>query len=460
MQVESFSTFFFKLLAAFSLVVANGFFVAAEFALVGVRRSRVLALIESGDRRAVTLLRVISTLDSYLSASQFGITLASLGLGWLGESTLAHAFTPIFARILPIGAAAGAAHTLAIVLAFTIITFLHIVMGELAPKTLALEKTETVALLVARPMEIFYNVFRMPIWVLNQSGTLFLRLFGMRSSAEHAHSYTKDELRQLVEMSHQGGHIQNEELMMLNNIIEFAETEIREVMVPRTEVHALSDRSTLEEIYNEFKSSGYSRLPVYSERLDNIIGILFVKDIFTYLKNPAGFSIAKLLNRPLYLPETAHLGEALRQMRRARVHMGIVVDEHGGTLGIVTLEDVLEQIVGEIQDEHDEEDTDWLVEQQPGQYILSGGVTIKVLNRRLKLGLPEEEGYTTLAGFMMHRAGEVMKPGSSVQFGAMKFTVTKAERFRITEVRLELPEPVPEEQSLSPERALRGRSSY
>lgn len=457
MQAESFSTFAFKLFAALSLVVANGFFVAAEFALVGVRRSRVLALLESGDRRAVTLLRVISTLDAYLSASQFGITLASLGLGWLGESTLAHAFTPIFARILPVGAAVSAAHTLAIVLAFTIITFLHIVMGELAPKTLALEKTETIALLVARPMEIFYNVFRMPIWLLNQSGTLFLRLFGMRSSAEHAHSYTKEELRQLVEMSHQGGHIQNEELMMLNNIIEFAETEIREVMVPRTEVHALSDRATLEEIYNEFKSSGYSRLPVYSEKLDNIIGILFVKDIFTYLKNPAGFSIAKLLNRPLYLPETAHLGEALRQMRRARVHMGIVVDEHGGTLGIVTLEDVLEQIVGEIQDEHDEEDTDWLVEQQPGQYILSGGVTIKVLNRRLKLGLPEEEGYTTLAGFMMHRAGEVMKPGGSVQFGAMKFTVTKAERFRITEVRLELPKPLPEEQSLSPERALRGR---
>lgn len=454
MQVESFSTFSFKLTAAFSLVVANGFFVAAEFALVGVRRSRVLALLESGDRRAVTLLRVISTLDAYLSASQFGITLASLGLGWLGESTLAHAFTPMFARILPIGTATGAAHTFAIVLAFTIITFLHIVMGELAPKTLALEKTERVALLVAEPMEVFYKIFRIPIWILNQSGTLFLKLFGMRSSAEHTH-YTKEELRQLVEMTHQSGHIQNEELIMLNNIIEFAETEIREVMVPRTEVHALSDKATLEEIYTEFRSSGYSRLPVYSERLDNIIGILFVKDIFTYLKNPAGFSIAKLLNRPLYLPETAHLGEALRQMRRARVHMGIVVDEHGGTLGIVTLEDLLEQIVGEIQDEHDEEDTDWLVEQQPGQYILSGGVTIRLLNRRLKLGLPEEEGYTTLAGFMMHRAGEVMKPGESVQFGAMKFTVTKAEKFRITEVKLELP--LPEEQSLSPEKTMRSR---
>lgn len=443
MQPESFTTLVIKLGVAFLLVLANGFFVAAEFALVGVRRSRVLTLIEAGNKRAATLLRVISMLDAYLSASQFGITLASLGLGWLGESTLARAFTPLFAQILPAGIAAdAAAHTLAVVIAFSLITFLHIVMGELAPKTLALEKTEAVALLVARPMEVFYSLFRLPIWLLNQSGTLLIRLFGLHLRAEQTHSYTKEELRQLVEMSHQGGHIQSEELTMLNNIIEFAETEIREVMVPRTEIHALSDKASLDEIYNEFRLSGYSRLPVYSEQLDNIIGILFVKDIFPYLREPAGFSIAKLLNRPLYLPETARLVEALRQMRRAGVHMGIVVDEHGGTLGIVTLEDLLEEIVGEIRDEHDEEDVDWVKQIRPGHYALAGGATIRAINRRLKLGLPEEENYTTLAGFMMNRAGKVLKVGESVNFGQMKFTVAKTEKFRIIEVELELPQPL------------------
>ncbi|MEW6735112.1 MAG: hemolysin family protein [Acidobacteriota bacterium] len=430
-------SFLVKLVVILLLVFANGFFVAAEFSLVGVRRSRVLALIEEGNASAKTLLRVISMLDAYISATQLGITLASLALGWLGEATLAHAFTPLFEKIMPHGYATGAAHTVAIVVAFTMITFLHIVLGELAPKTLALERTERTALLIARPMEIFYRIFKLPIWILNYSGMLVLRIFGLQANAEHAHAYTKEELRQLVEMSHQGGHLLNEEMLMLHNIIEFSNTEVREVMVPRTEICALSDKTSIEEVYKTFSESGFSRLPVYHERLDNIIGILFLKDVVPYLRQSNDFSIARLLNRPLYLPETAHLGEALRQMRRARVHMAIVVDEYGGTLGVVTLENVLEQIVGEIQDEYDDERASWVVEEQPGVYTLNGGVTIKAINKRLKLELPEEDGYTTLAGFLMAQAGQVLKPGQHVTYGPFRFTITKAERFRITEVLLQ-----------------------
>jgi CBS domain containing-hemolysin-like protein len=437
-ESETLFSFLVKLFLIFFLVFANGFFVAAEFSLVGVRRSRVLALIESGNKRAPTLLRVITSLDTYISATQLGITLASLGLGWLGESTLAHVLTPLFERVLPHSYAVGAAHTVAIVVAFTIITFLHIVLGELAPKTLALERTETVAMIVSRPMEIFYKVFKWPIKLLNNSGNLIVRTFGLHAQAEHAGgSYTKEELRQLAEMSHQGGHLQNEELLMLHNIIEFSDTEVREVMVPRTELHALSDKASLDEIYQTFTETGFSRMPVYTERLDNIIGVLFLKDIVPYLREPAAFSVARLLNRPLYLSETSFLSEALRQMRRARMHMAIVVDEHGGTLGIVTLEDILEQIVGEIQDEYDEEHFDWIREKDSGIYILDGGVTIRVLNRRLKVNLPEHEGYTTLAGFLMARAGKILKPGQKVEYGELVFTVTKAERFRIVEVQLE-----------------------
>ncbi|KAF0248836.1 MAG: hypothetical protein FD167_1756, partial [bacterium] len=217
---ETFSSFIFKMLAVLLLVCSNGFFVAAEFSLVGVRRSKVLSLVETGNNRAKTLLRVISSLDSYISATQLGITLSSLALGWVGEEAIAHTLKPVFENILPAGYAIAAAHSAAIIVAFTIITFLHIVLGELAPKTLALERTETVAMLVAWPMEVFYKIFKAPIWVLNHSGSLVLRLAGLHSTAEHATAYTKEELRQLVEMSHQGGHLQNEEMEMVNNVIE------------------------------------------------------------------------------------------------------------------------------------------------------------------------------------------------------------------------------------------------
>ena len=298
---------------------------------------------------------------------------------------------PLFSYILPHSYAVGAAHSIAIILAFISITFLHIVLGELVPKTLALKHLEKTALLLCWPMELFYKIFKLPIWILNRAGTLVLRALGMNETAEHANTYTKDELTQLVEMSHQGGHLKHDEMQMLHSIIEFSDTEVREAMVPRIEICALSDKATLDEIYQTFMETSFSRLPIYHEQLDNIIGILYLKDIVPYLREKKPFSISRLLNRPLYLSESSHLGEALRQMRRARTHMAVVGDEYGGTLGIVTLEDILEQIVGEIQDEFDEEHLDWIKEREPGVYILSGGVTIRALNRRLKLDLPEHE---------------------------------------------------------------------
>jgi CBS domain containing-hemolysin-like protein len=408
--------------------------VAAEFSLVGVRRSRVLALVEEGDRRAVTLLRVITSLDSYISATQLGITLASLALGWVGESTLAHLFTPLFARIVPDGYAVTAAHTAAVVLAFAIITFLHIVLGELAPKTLALERTERTALVVAWPMELFYKAFKAPIWVLNYSGSFVLRVCGMQSQAEHANTYTKEELRQLVEMSHKGGHLQNEEMVMVNNIIEFSEVEVREAMVPRTEIVAINDLTSLDEIYKVFTENKISRLPVYHESLDNIIGVLFLKDVVPYFSAPQGFSIPKVINRPIFVPETMPLQAALHQMKRSRMHIAIVVDEHGGTTGLVTLENLLEQIVGQIEDEFDVEGHDIISEK--GRHLIKGTATIKTINRKLKLKLPEDESYTTLAGFMMDRAGKVLTVGQKVEYENLVFTVTQSERFRILEVEM------------------------
>ncbi len=434
---ETALSFSLKMLLVFFLVFANGFFVAAEFSLVGVRRSKVLSMVESGDTRAKTLLRVINSLDSYISATQLGITLASLGLGWVGEGAIAGTLTPIFQRLLPPTYVVAVSHSAAIIVAFTTITFLHIVLGELAPKTLALERTEKVALFVAWPMEVFYKVFKAPIWLLNHSGSLVLRLAGLSSSAEHATAYTKEELRQLVEMSHQGGHLQNEEMEMVNNVIEFANTELRHIMTPRAEVTALSDKATVDEIYKIFIENKFSRLPIYRDNLDTIVGVLVLKDVVPYFSKPEGFVLEKLLNKPFYLPETVTLEQAMRQMRRARVHLGVVVDEHGGTVGIASLEDLLEEIVGEIDDEFDQETPETIIEKDKGVYLVQGNTPIRDINRKLKIKLPEEEGYTTLAGFLMSETGNILELGQKLEFDDFVFTVIKTERLRILEVLIE-----------------------
>lgn len=434
---ETFASFLVKMLVVFLLVFSNGFFVAAEFSLVGVRRSRVLSLVETGNSRAKTLLRVINSLDAYISATQLGITLSSLALGWVGEEAIAHTLKPIFENFLPAGYAIAAAHSAAIIVAFTVITFLHIVLGELAPKTLALERTETVAMLIAWPMEIFYKIFKAPIWVLNKSGSLVLRIVGLHSSAEHATAYTKEELRQLVEMSHQGGHLENDEMEMVNNVIEFSNTEVRQIMTPRAEVCALTDKATITEIYNLFIENKFSRLPIYRDNLDNIAGVLNLKDIVPFFNDPKGFVLSKLLSKTFYLPETVTLEEALKQMRRARAHLSIVVDEHGGTLGVVSLEDILEEIVGEIDDEFDQDSAEVIVEKEVGVFVIKGNTSIRDINKKTKINLPEEEGYTTLAGFLMDEAGKVLQAGQKLEYSGFQFTVTKTDRLRILEVLVE-----------------------
>lgn len=430
-----------KILVVFFLVFANGFFVASEFALVSVRRSRVLTLIEEGHKGASKLLQIINHLDAYLSATQLGITLASLALGWVGEETLAHILLPLFEKILPHTFAVGAAHTAAIVGAFTIITFLHIVLGELAPKSLALVRTETVALMVAWPMELFYKVFKLPISLLNFSGNSLLRMCGIEGSAEHTHTYTKDELRQLVEMSHQGGHLENDELQMMNNIIEFSNIEVREVMTPRTEICAVSDSDSVSTIFEVFMKMGFSRLPVFHQDLDNILGILSLKDLLPYINNAAEFNIAQKIYQPLYIPETAQIADTLRQMQRTRMHMAIIVDEHGGTLGVITLENILEQVVGEINDESDVDDIGGIIEIGTNHYNINGSVAIRMLNRKLLIDIPEARSYTTLAGFLMSYSGRVLKEGDIIEFKEIKFTITKVDRLRVLEVSMAMPLP-------------------
>jgi CBS domain containing-hemolysin-like protein len=426
---------FAGLFAVVLLVLANGFFVASEFALVGVRRSRIATLAQSGDGRALRLLGLVDNLNAYISATQLGITLASLGLGWLGEPAVAHLLeqVPGLERLPP-----AVMETLAFGIAFTIITFLHIVLGELAPKTLALERAEKVALAIAWPMQMFYKTFRWPIRLLDWAGTRTVRLFGLHPSADHASIYTSEELRQLVDLSTKSGHLEADEQQMINRVFDFADAEVREAMIPRTSVVALSVTSTLDEAEKLFCEMGYSRLPVYRDRLDEIVGVLFMKDLVTCLRRDRTgeeFQLEKLLHPPMFIPATARLGNALAQMQAARTHLAFVIDEHGGIEGIVTLEDLLEEIVGEINDEYDEEVREQIVEEN-GSFILDGMLAVRDANRRFNLRLPEEAGYTTLAGFLLAKAGRLLRPGEAIEHEGAHFTVERVDRRRIRRVRL------------------------
>lgn len=415
----------------FVLVLANGFFVASEFALVGVRRSRVEMLAGSGSQSAQRLLGLIDNLNAYISATQLGITMASLALGAIGEPVFAYLLeAPLRGRVSDV-----ALHTISLTVAFTIITFLHIVLGELAPKTLALERAERVALAISWPMQMFYKIFQWPIRLLDWAGTRTVRLFGLRPSADHASVYTEEELRHLVDISRQSGHVQPEEQQLIDRVFEFSDAEVREAMVPRTEIEALPVTATLEEARAVFLATGYSRLPVYRDRLDDIAGLVFRKDLDMGRAHPDGFDLEKLVRAPVFIPAAASLGDALKQMQAARMHFVFVVDEHGGIEGILTLEDLLEEIVGEINDEYDEETRSQCIEQPDGTYLLDGMLAVRDANRHLNLELPEDGSYTTIAGFLMAQAGRVLRPGDKVGYEGASFEIERVKRFRIRWVR-------------------------
>jgi CBS domain containing-hemolysin-like protein len=421
-----------KILLVIVLVLANGFFVAAEFAFVGVRRSRIEALAAEGDKAAKRLLELLNNLNAYLSASQLGITLASLGLGALGE--------PVVEAILG-NALSGLPeyirHLVSYGIAFFVITTLHIVLGEQAPKLFGLQLAERVAMGTALPMKIFYKIFKPFIHALDWASARTVRIFGLHADSEHASIYTEDEIRQLIRISEESGHLNEEERKLINKVFEFSETTVKEAMIPRPEIVAVSETCTLEELASQFRTHGYSRLPVYRGSLDDMVGVVHVKDVMASLLRPKAFRLDRILQKPTYVVDTARLEDVLRQMQREKFHFGFVVDEHGGVEGIITLEDLLEEIVGDISDEHDEEVNEQIREQPDGSYVLDGGLAVRDLNKRLGMNLPVSEGYTTIAGFLMAEAGTLLTEGDAVPFNGHVFKVEKTAKRRVLQVRME-----------------------
>ncbi|HSE26581.1 MAG TPA: hemolysin family protein [Gemmatimonadales bacterium] len=414
------------------LVLANAFFVAAEFALVGARRTRLEEMIRAGDRKAILARRAVQSLDRYISATQLGITLASLGLGWVGEPALAHLIEGAF-RALPDRLEALATHTVAVAIAFSIISALHIILGELVPKALALLFPERISAWVAAPLIGFAWVMTLPIGFLNGTANRLLRLLGVQAPSEKERVHSPEEIRMLVEQSQVGGSMQARDARMLEGVFEFSEKTAEEVMTPRTRMVALRSDLSAAAAADVVAEAGRSRYPVYAGSLDEIAGVVHAKDILAALRRDPTATLDTLMRPPLLVPGTREVEDVLTDMKRLKSHMAVVLDEYGGTAGLVTMEDLLEEIVGEIQDEYDRAEKAPPAEPDPAR--LPGERTIAEFNAEHDLELDDTD-YTTVGGWVFGQLGRLPRVGDKVAAGALTLEVAEMEGRRVKSLRV------------------------
>jgi CBS domain containing-hemolysin-like protein len=424
------------LLAVIILVLANAFFVAAEFALVGARRTRLDEMARAGDRKARLARRAVQSLDRYISATQLGITLASLGLGWIGEPALAGLISNGFSW-LPSAVASITTHAVASVIAFIIITVLHIILGELVPKAISLLYPEVVSGWVALPLMGFAWVMAGPIAILNGTANRLLRLLGIDPPGEHERLHSPEEIRMLVEQSTEGGSLLQEDARLLEGVFEFSEKTAQDVMTPRTQMAALEADLTVEAAADQVAITGRSRYPAYTESLDEIIGVVHAKDILGALRSRPGQTIRTILRPPLFVPGTREVEDVLADMKRLKTHLAIVLDEYGGTAGLVTMEDLLEEIVGPIYDEHDPQVG---VDETDGAPRIDGSMPISEFNSQFDATLDDTD-YTTIGGYIFGQLGRLPRPGDRVTVGPWIFEVVEMEGRRVKTVRLHTSKP-------------------
>lgn len=427
-------------LVLIALILAwNAFFVAAEYAFVAVRRTRLDELVEQGSRSARRVRAIVDDPPRFISTVQVAITFSSLALGAVGESTVSSLF----------GAALGGADAflsptvvtiVSVVLAFAVITALHVVLGEIVPKTLTLQQAEPVALASAYPVQLFMTVFWPFIWALRTLSDLVIRLLGLEQAAHVGLVHSEEELKMLVSASREEGVLEAEEQEMLYKVFDFAETEADQVMVPRPDVVGLPVALTPAEALGRALDQPFTRYPVYGEDLDDIVGVLHIRHLYGAIHDgaPAG-DLRPLLRAAPLVPETKKLDELLAEFRRSKTHMAIVVDEYGSTIGIVTLEDVLEEIVGDIADEFDLPDRQ-VVRLGPDRLRIAAGYSIEEFNERFARRLPAED-YTTVGGFVFGELGRPARPGDAVEAEGCAFTVREVDgpRIRLLDVRLGRP---------------------
>lgn len=424
-----------KLGAVLVFVLANGFFVAAEFSLVSVRRTRIAELVSQGNHAARWVQRAIENPDKVIAATQLGITVSSLAVGWIGEPALAHIIQPVI-NWLPAPIRSGAAHSISAAIAFVLITFLHVVVGELAPKSIALQNPEGTSLVVSRPTLWTESIFKPVIWLLNGAGRLLLRLFGVPLASGTQMTHSVEELKMLVTASTEGGVVEEDEREMLHAIFDIGDLLVRQVMVPRTEIVAVEADAHLKEVIDLAVQSLYTKFPVYEDNLDKIVGVLHIKEVLRMMGDPKNeqCTARQLAREPFFVPEAIPAIELLRQLRSRRQHIAIVLDEYGGTAGLVTLEDLLEEIVGEVSDQLDVDEPE--IQTLPdGTALIDGFALIEEVNEELQLTL-DDPHYDTIAGYMLGRLGRIARQGDVVESDGVRLRVVAMDGLRIARIAL------------------------
>lgn len=415
------------------LVFLNGFFVAAEFAIVKVRSTRIETLIQEGNHKAKIARSIVKNLDAYLSATQLGITLASLGLGWVGEPAVADMIYPFLAWI-GLGGGEVILHTVSFTIAFSFITALHIILGELVPKSMAIQQAEAITLWTARPLHLFYVLMFPFIWFLNTIANTSLKLMGFKPETDHQSAHTEEEIRLLVKESHESGLIDNTELTLVDNIFDFSETHAREIMIPRTEMVCLYTGNTYEENREITYKEMHTRYPLCDPDKDHIIGFIHIKDLW---RNETERDIRSLVRPITKVPDSIQISKLLKIMQRKKTEMCILIDEYGGTSGLVTLEDILEEIVGEIQDEFDEERPP--IEQKDEKtWSIDGRLLIEEVNEQFGLKI-ECEDYDTIGGWVYSQVEIPPRKGQKVRVGDQaELTIEEMDQLRISRLKLHL----------------------
>jgi CBS domain containing-hemolysin-like protein len=424
----------FKIFLTFFLVALNGFFVAAEFAIVKVRASQIEIKAKSGSRVANIAKFITQHLDGYLAATQLGITLASLGLGWVGESVM-HSI--VHDLLINFNLSEVYITSISTFIAFLFITVMHIVFGELAPKSIAIQRPVATTLFVAFPLQGFYLVFRPFIWVLNGFANIILKIFGISSVGGHESVHSTEELYYLLDQGKESGALDTNEHELIKNVFDFNERVVKNIMVPRTKISGIELSSPKKEVVDIIIAEGYSRMPVYDDIIDKIIGIVHAKDILPLLAGNKDWALSDIIRKPYFVPETKKINDLLSELQQKRIQIAIVIDEFGGTAGMVTLEDIVEEIVGEIQDEYDEEKP--TVEKiSDTEFIINAYATVYDVNEHLPHDLPEDEDFDTVGGLVSHAFGKIPEVGDSEECYGYLFTILKKTEQNIETIKLEL----------------------
>lgn len=437
--MEYFKSIFFDLFLLLVFVMMNALFVAAEFALVKVRKTQIQPSELKRDHKARLALRLITHLDEYLAATQFGITISSLGLGWIGEPVTARILEPVF-QFLSIDNP-KTAHTISLTVGFIIITFLHIIVGELAPKSLAIRHPKSTTLFVAIPLNLFYLIFKPFIWALNGTANKILKWIGIQPATESERSHSEEEIRILIAEGTRSGEIDQTEQQLIEKVFGFNDKIARDVMVPRNNMFAINIEEGREKIIEKVIEEGYSRIPVYKDNVDNIVGIIYSKDIISAAEHRNIIVLQDIIRPAHFIPETKHIGEILKDFQKKHIHLGIVVNEHGGVEGLVTLEDIIEEIVGEIEDEYDSEsdsEANKVKTQKKGIYLVNPNISIEEFNNKFDADLPlDPDEYQTLSGFLQTVTGHVPEIYERIDYKDIVMTIMKKSGNKLLQVKVQ-----------------------